>query len=330
MGIELLAGIGAALSWGVFAWFGTLAARRVGGWITNLGATIITTALILPMAVVAWPLRRGDPGPEDVAVLAIGAVGVLIADVGVYKLLTIAPVAIVYPIFASNSAVVAVLAVLLLGETLSPVQAVGVACVATGIFLLAWRRPERAAADAGAGADAVGGVGPGADADPGAAPVPPSGVPTPTAVAAPPRIAPLAVVLAAIGLTLLAGVVLFLVAGRIKTLGWYPALALERSLQTALLLGAIAAGFPPLRRLRRLGREAWLLLAAMAVCNAIATVFYGLGNELGSTAITATVTSTFAAVPVALGIVVFHERPQRHQLVGIVGALVGIVLLGAG
>jgi len=150
MGIELLAGIGAALSWGVFAWFGTLAARRVGGWITNLGATIITTALILPMAVVAWPLRRGDPGPEDVAVLAIGAVGVLIADVGVYKLLTIAPVAIVYPIFASNSAVVAVLAVLLLGETLSPVQAVGVACVATGIFLLAWRRPERAAADAGA------------------------------------------------------------------------------------------------------------------------------------------------------------------------------------
>ncbi|MFO1540674.1 MAG: EamA family transporter [Chloroflexota bacterium] len=324
MGIELLAGIGAALSWGVFACFGTLAARRVGGWITNLGATIITTALILPMAIVAWPLRRADPGPEDVAVLAIGALGVLIADVGVYRLLTIAPVAIVYPIFASNSAVVAVLAVLLLGETLSPVQALGVACVATGIFLLAWRRPERSPAAGGGSVDAGSGTDPSADA-----PAPPD-APTPATAPAPPRVAPVAVVLAAIGLTLLAGVVMFLVAGRIKALGWFPALALERSLQTALLLGAIAAGFPPLRRLRRLGREAWLLLAAMAVCNAIATVFYGLGNELGSTAITATVTSTFAAVPVALGIIVFHERPQRHQRVGIVGALVGIVLLGAG
>ena len=61
----------------------------------------------------------------------------------------------------------------------------------------------------------------------------------------------------------------------------------------------------------------------------MAAIFYGLGNQLGSTAVTATITSTFVAVPVILGIVVFRERPARRQVAGIVAALGGTILLGA-
>ena len=70
-------------------------------------------------------------------------------------------------------------------------------------------------------------------------------------------------------------------------------------------------------------------LGAMGLANVIASVFYGIGNEVGSTAITATITSTFGAVPVVLGIVLLGERPARRQLAGIVAALAGVVLLGA-
>lgn len=309
MSIELIAGIGAALGWGIFAWLGTLAARQLGGWITNMGATLVSVALILPIGVVAWPMRLADPTPWDIVLIAVASAGVLTVDVLIFQLLAMAPVAIVYPIFASNSAVVTVLAVLFLGETLSPLQAAAVVLVACGIFLIAWRR--------GPGPAGEPSTGDGLRAGPGR-----------SARRAPDR-ASVGVVLAAVGLTILAGVVIFILAGRIKELGWYPPLILERGLQGALLLVVLAGGYPPRRHLRGHAPRWWWILGAMGLANTVASVFYGIGNEVGSTAITSTVTSTFGIVPVILGILILHERPQRHQLAGIIAALTGIVLLGA-
>jgi hypothetical protein len=309
MAIELIAGIGAAIGWGIFAWLGTLAARQMGGWITNMGATLASVALIVPIGLVAWPMRLADPTLADVALIGAAAAGVLVVDVLVFQLLAMAPVAIVYPIFASNSAVVTVLAVLFLGETLSPLQVLAVVLVACGIFLIAWRR--------GAAPAGVPSTGDGLRAGPGR-----------SSRRAPDR-ASIGVVLAALGLTLLAGVVIFILAGRTKELGWYPPLVLERGLQGVLLVVVLAGGYPPRRHLRGHAPRWWWILGAMGLANTVASVFYGVGNQVGSTAITATVTSTFGIVPVILGIVILHERPQRHQLAGIVAALGGIVLLGA-
>ena len=309
MGIELVAGLGAALCWGIFAWLGTLAARQMGGWITNMGATLASVVLLVPVGLVAWPLRLADPGALDLVLLTIVAVGVLVVDVLIFQLVAMAPVALVYPIFASNSAVVTVLAVVVLGETLSPVQVAAVVLVACGIFLIAWRRGE---APAG-----MPGTGDGLRAGPGR-----------SSRRIPDR-ASLGVIVAAIGLTLLAGVVIFILAGRIKVLGWFPPLFLERAIQGVVIVAALAGGYPPRAQLRGHPARWWWTLGAMGLANVIASVFYGIGNEVGSTAITATITSTFGAVPVVLGIVLLGERPARRQLAGIVAALAGVVLLGA-
>jgi drug/metabolite transporter (DMT)-like permease len=96
-----------------------------------------------------------------------------------------------------------------------------------------------------------------------------------------------------------------------------------------VIVALLAAGIPPRAHLRGHRPRWWLVLAMMGALNAAASSFYGLGNQYGSTALTATAASTFAAVPVVLGIVLLGERPQRHQLAGIVSAIVGIVALGA-
>ncbi len=330
MGIEIVAGLGAALCWGIFAWIGTVAARRMGGWIVNLGATLFTLVVILPAFPFAWPERLADPGTTAIVILAIAALCVLLADALTFQLLTVAPVALVYPIFASNSAIVVLLAVLILGETLVPLQVLAIVLVAVGIFAIAWRpeeRPLRARRRAAALASTV---------EPGDTPAPaprrslgslfvrPGG-----GAGRPADQASLAVIAAALGLMVLAAVGVFLGATQIKELGWYPPLLVERGLQSILITGLLVGGHPPAARLREIGRRWWAALLVMGVLNAVAAIFYGLGNQLGSTAVTATITSTFVAVPVILGIVVFRERPARRQVAGIVAALGGTILLGA-
>src|SRR5690606_32300612 len=135
------------------------------------------------------------PTTEDI--LLLGAVGIAILgiDFVLYTLLVVAPVAVIYPILASNAAVVTVLAVVVLGERLSAPQVAGVVLVTIGVVLIAWRRatgPTRTPAGAETGAALR--AGPGRSA----------------AVA--PRVASRSVIAAAIGITISSGVLLFIVA----------------------------------------------------------------------------------------------------------------------
>jgi drug/metabolite transporter (DMT)-like permease len=259
--------------------------------------------------------RPAAPTTGDL--LLLGAVGIAILgiDLVLYTLLTVAPVAIIYPILASNAAVVTLLAVLVMGERLSPVQLTGVALVTAGIFLIAWRRTPAEAPIAGLAEEALSGAallaGPGRSSAPA------------------PKDASLRVIAAAVAITVAAGVLLFIVADATRRLGWYQPVLIDRTAQ-ALVIGALLlAGHPPRSHLRGHPRRWWLVLAVMGVLNAAGSAFYGAGIQYSSTALTATAASTFAAVPVILGIVLLGERPQRHQLAGIVGAITGIVLLSS-
>lgn len=314
--LALLLGLSAALAWGVAAYLAALTARQFGGWITNMGSALVALVALLPLAVIGMPARSADATLADVVLLASVGIGALLLDYLIYQLLTVAPVAIIYPILASNSAVVTLLAVVVLGEVLTGPQVGGVLLVSVGIFAIAYardrppRRPATLADESLAGATLT-------------------REPQRSRARAPMQ-ASLRVVLVALAITIVAGVLIFIAADAIKRLGWYQPVLIDRVAGGILLVGLLAAGYPPRRDLRGHGRRWWLILGSVGLLNALAVGAYALGNEVGSTAITATAASTFAAIPVVLGIVLIGERPERHQLAGIVAALVGVALLAAG
>ena len=312
----LALGLASALAWGFSAYLGAVAARRVGAWRTNSGSALASLAVLLPVGLLALPARPADATPVDFLVLGAIGIGALLLDFVVYRLLTVAPVAIIYPIVASNGAVVTALAVIVLGEQLSAIQLAGVVLVSAGIFAIAW--PGRV------GEPAIAGL---ADEELAAASVLSDVIPSRNA--APSGSSPLPILIA-IGVTILAGMLLFVVAESTKRLGWYQPIVIDRLAQGALIVALLAVGIPRRREVQSGGRRWWAVIAVVGVLNATAAALYAFGNQIGSTAVTATAASTFAAIPVVLGIVLLGERPRPHQLAGIVAALTGIVLLGAG
>ena len=88
-------------------------------------------------------LALGDlPGPSAAPVLALAGLGpvAVAAYGGFYKALELGPIAIVSPIASSNGAMVVVLAVVVLGESLTAVQALA-CCSCSGSS--SWRRWSR-------------------------------------------------------------------------------------------------------------------------------------------------------------------------------------------
>lgn len=135
----------AAISWGFADVFVTYLSRRGGFFKTLLATQFFGVILLVLVALVVSDL----PGPSTAQVLALAALApvAVAAYGGFYKALELGPIAIVSPIASANGAVVVVLAVLVLGESLTGVQALGCVLV-LGFIVLAAIEP-RATADAG-------------------------------------------------------------------------------------------------------------------------------------------------------------------------------------
>jgi drug/metabolite transporter (DMT)-like permease len=136
----------AAVSWGVADVLVTYLSRRAGFLRTLLLSQAFGVALLVVVAVALDDL----PGPSTgqlLALIALGPVAVA-AYAGFYRALELGPIAIVSPIVSANGAVVVVLAVLVLGESLTAGQVVGCLLV-FGFIVLAGREPgaDRAEGD---------------------------------------------------------------------------------------------------------------------------------------------------------------------------------------
>jgi drug/metabolite transporter (DMT)-like permease len=131
----------AALAWGFADVLVTYLTRRGGFFKTLLLTQIFGVALLLIVA-----LAVGDlPGPSSSQLLVLAALApvAVAAYGGFYKALEVGPIAIVSPIASSNGAVVVLLAVLVLGESLSTMQTLGCLLVLGFIVLAALEpRPE--------------------------------------------------------------------------------------------------------------------------------------------------------------------------------------------
>ena len=128
-----------AITWGCADVLVTYVSRRGGFFKTLLLSQIFGVALLVVVALALDDL----PGPSTAQLLALVALGpvAVAAYAGFYRALELGPIAIVSPIASANGAVVVLLAVLVLGESLTAMQALGCILV-LGFIVLAAREPD--------------------------------------------------------------------------------------------------------------------------------------------------------------------------------------------
>jgi drug/metabolite transporter (DMT)-like permease len=224
-----------------------------------------------------------------------------------YQLLTVAPVALIWPLLASSSALVSVLAIIFLGERPRLWQGIGLGSILLGVMATTYVRSQVYEPAVGVAFFA---------SEPGR-----------SRADLIPKRAGAQTLLLAVVIALVSGIGLFFLIIQIKQYGWYVPFALERASQTTLALAMLAVGFPPRRDLKAHSLRWWAVLPLIGVFDGIGIASYGLGNQFGSTSITAMSSAAFVVVPVLLGVLLIGERPARTQWLGIVGVVAGLILI---
>src|SRR4029453_7220173 len=131
MPLGLLTGLGAALAWGTLDLFAALASRRIGSLRVTTGMQVVGAILLAAAA-----LATGTSMPNDPFVLLGGAL-VGLAGAGAYLSyftgLRIGPIAVVSGVVAAYGGLTVVLAVVIRGESLTSIQAVGAIIATVGV-----------------------------------------------------------------------------------------------------------------------------------------------------------------------------------------------------
>jgi drug/metabolite transporter (DMT)-like permease len=139
----------AAIAWGLADVLVTYLSRR-GGFLRTL---LLTQAFGVVLLVVLALALDEVPGPSSAQLLALVALGpvAVAAYAGFYRALELGPIAIVSPVVSANGAIVVLLAVFVLGESLSTIQALGCCFVLAFIMLAAYEPSAEPAEGDGSG-----------------------------------------------------------------------------------------------------------------------------------------------------------------------------------
>jgi len=137
---SLATGLTAAICWGSADYLSRSQSERVGSYRTIIYSHMVTLVVILALVPVISPNLSFPTYP----VLALVGAGVLnfIAFIFLYRAFHRGVVSVVAPVVYTYPAVTAVLAVVLLGASLSPVQVVAIAGIIVGVILLSTRLSE--------------------------------------------------------------------------------------------------------------------------------------------------------------------------------------------
>ena len=135
MPFGVIAGLGAALSWGILEIASALASRRIGSVAVTAGVVLVSAAWCVVIAGVVGVER-------DMSADAIGASALLgllgaAAYVTYFAGLRIGPISIVSGTVGAYGGLTVVLSVILRGESLTSTQAIGVAIATVGVILTA-------------------------------------------------------------------------------------------------------------------------------------------------------------------------------------------------
>jgi drug/metabolite transporter (DMT)-like permease len=285
VGIAL--GLGAALTWGLADYFAALASRKVGALRVVLGFHLVALGPLTVLVLATGGLARVSPGQLLVFVL-VGAVG-WVSYLAFYGALAIGPISVLSPIVSGYAAVTVLLAVGILGEHLSTLQALTVSVTIAGAMLasadvrrIAHTRLERRSV--------------------------------------------LGFALALSAMVLLGGFV-FGVSYYRPRIGWLGPIFLARAFAAAFLLTHVLAA-DGARAIRWPRKVLWIIFL-LAVLDTGGYVFFNLGVGHQATAIVAAAAASYAIVPIVMGVALFRERPTVTQWSGVGLVVAGVITLGA-
>jgi drug/metabolite transporter (DMT)-like permease len=139
------------------------------------------------------------------------------------------------------------------------------------------------------------------------------------------RVAALGLILALVTAVLI-GAFVFGVAYFTDEYGWLVPIFLARAFSTLFIL---ATAFQtgdwrlPLRSSRLTA-----MIVFIAAVDTIGYVAFNFGVRHADTTVVATAAAPYSVVPIALGVLVMHERPSRTQWAGVALVIAGLVVLG--
>jgi drug/metabolite transporter (DMT)-like permease len=280
----------AALSWGAADFLGAVSTRKAGVLVTMCVGQVITCLALGLLALTPVPTAR--PGPDDLVMLAVSGVLGVVSYAGFYRALQLGPVSLVSPMFSAYALIAVILAVVFGGERLGLPGLAGVALTIGGVMLVsAVGSPssQQGLKHAGRGRG--------------------DGVPY------------------ALGAMVTWGVTIYLVGRTSENLGWFLPVALSRAVTFVIILAVTAVVF--VRRPAIRPRPGLLLLPAIAgLFDVLAFIAYTRATTAGAVAVTAAASSCFPLIVIAGGVVVFHERLRRQQILGTGMTLAGLLVLG--
>ncbi|MBI3649314.1 MAG: DMT family transporter [Actinobacteria bacterium] len=289
----MIFGLGAAFGWGLGDLWAAISGRRIGAYATVVIAqamsVVITTALILAVRTDLAPLASvaGWLVPNAFAMAA--------GYYALYRGLELGPVAVVSPVLATYAVVPVLLAVGLLGETLSPLVFAGIALTIVGAALSSTDlRAFRS----------------------GLAKMPP-GLPW------------------ALASSLLFGLSAYVFGWATRSAGWLPALWLSRTTGTSvLLLAGLVARSRGASRERPAAPPSALARFWPAVIVGLVDLFgvvmYARGSEIGYISIVSAASATYPILPVIGGVLFLKERPAPNQYLGVALVVAGLLSVGRG
>jgi drug/metabolite transporter (DMT)-like permease len=293
IGLEL--GLIAALCWGSTDVSAAIAGRRLGS--LRVAAIVQVTSLV---AIVVLCAIRGSwlpSRPEDLAISAVTGIVAAGAYLSFFTALRIGPLSVVSPVVAAYGGLTVLLAVLVRGETLTPLQAIGAGLATAGVILTGL------VSDGGWRSTRVAGKGVG---------------------------------FALIALVCFAVLTIGL-AGPIRSAGWLPVLLTARiaNASTVLIVLAVVLILRPRAATPLLvgdaahpGSRVRTAVAAGIAGGALditGFVAFAIGLEAAPAWIVGLASSFGPVVSVVVAIVLWHEKLQASQWLGLVGIGLGLV-----
>jgi drug/metabolite transporter (DMT)-like permease len=292
IGLEL--GLIAALCWGSTDVSAAIAGRRLGS--LRVAAIVQVTSLLL---VVALCGIRGASFPtrlDDVLISTVTGVIAAGAYLSFFTALRIGPLSVVSPVVAAYGGLTVILAVLLRGETLTPLQAIGAGLATVGVILTGlvssggWRTT---------------------------------------------RIAGKGVGFALIALVCFAALTIGL-AGPIRSAGWLPVLLTARIANTSTVLIVLVFVLvlrPRAARPLVIGdashpnsrlRTAVAAATAGGALDITGFVAFAIGLEIAPAWIVGLASSFGPVVSVVVAVVLWREKLQPSQWLGLAGIILGL------
>jgi drug/metabolite transporter (DMT)-like permease len=291
-------GLAAALGWGLSDFAAAVSGRRVGAFATvvvsQVTSAVLASVLVLVIAPDLGGIREVAPWLGPIAVLMTAGYYAF------YRGLELAPVSVVSPVLASYAIGPVILAIALLGESLSPLVAGGIVLTIVGTVLASTDlRTFRTGVKRAPG--------------------------LPWAIAAS--------TLFGIGAYVFgwasqrAGWLQAIWFSRSLSAGLFLVWALAASVRRRSAPGRRAGDR---RASIRLSAAAVGLAAAIGAVDMLAASAYGRGSEVGYISIVTAASAIYPVLPVLAGTVFLHERPAPNQAVGVAILVTGLMAVGLG